>query len=153
MTVYGIDPGQSGGLAGVRGPGDGWAIKMPATERDIVAAMREMGMTDGSFVLLEKVGAMPGQGVSSTFKFGQNYGLLRGILIALEVPFNEVSPQVWKRAVGAIHKKGRRATPTEKKNLDKQKAQQIFPKLRITHATADALLIAHYAHAIYGHKR
>ena len=45
---------------------------------------------------LEKVHAMPGQGVTSMFTFGQNYGFLRGLLIARGIPFEEVQPNPWQ---------------------------------------------------------
>jgi crossover junction endodeoxyribonuclease RuvC len=79
---------------------------------------------------------MPKQGVSSTFKFGVNYGFLRGMLTAHKIPFEEVTPQKWQKAMGCLSKGN--------KNVTKAKAQQLFPNLKITHKVADALLIAEY---------
>jgi hypothetical protein len=76
-------------------------------------------------------------GVTSAFTFGQSYGFLRGILAASKIPFIEVSPQKWQREMGCMTKGN--------KNVTKQAAQQRWPKLKITHANADSLLIAEYA--------
>jgi hypothetical protein len=129
---------------------------MPATEADVWGLMQEIyGMRqpsdairdqDGTrwqrpirldlTVWIEKVGAMPKQGVSSTFKFGRGYGFLRGCITALALPWNEVAPGVWQRKLGCLS--------GGDKNVTKSRAQQLYPHLRITHATADALLIASY---------
>jgi len=74
--------------------------------------------------------------VSSTFKFGQSYGFLRGVLIASEIRFVEVRPQEWQKAMGCLSRGD--------KNVTKAKAQQLWPAQKITHATADALLLAEY---------
>jgi crossover junction endodeoxyribonuclease RuvC len=152
MIIIGIDPGASGGIADIftnAPPIEVSAEKLPKTEADTFKLIRQVS---GDFKVLgwdltcyiEKVHSMPGQGVSSTFKFGMNYGFLRGCLVSLGIPFVDVTPQKWQRAVG-IHKI-KDETNTAKKNRHKQLAQQLFPQLakKITHATADALLIAEY---------
>lgn len=50
--------------------------------------------------LVEKVSAMPGQGVSSVFSFGKSAGIIEGVLDALGIPYRMVTPQKWKRAAG-----------------------------------------------------
>jgi crossover junction endodeoxyribonuclease RuvC len=50
-----------------------------------------------ALAVIERVAAMPIQGVSSTFKFGQSYGAIRGVLAALRIQTHVVSPAVWKR--------------------------------------------------------
>ena len=85
---------------------------------------------------------MPKQGVASTFKFGRSYGNLEAFLIAAEIPFERVVPSVWQREFGLISKKGE--TKTAKKNRHKAKAQELFPSVKVTHAVADALLIAEW---------
>lgn len=138
MNILGIDPGQSGGMAFL--PADdsfiGLVAKMPETERDLWDLLKDWLEIGINYAFLEAVHAMPQQGVSSTFKFGQHYGMLRGFLIALGVPFETVSPAVWQRKLGCLSHGN--------KNITKAKAQELFPSLHITHATADALLIAHY---------
>jgi len=133
MNVIGIDPGQSGGIAMVGD--DPCAIKMPETERDIFDALNAFS-TEASSAFIEAVHAMPKQGVSSTFKFGQNFGFLRGCLIALGIPFESVAPQKWQKALGCL--------THGDKNVSKRRAQELFPGLKINHYVADALLIALY---------
>ena len=140
MRFIGIDPGQSGGIVALDTNGIvTHCEKMPGTEGDIgslLSSIRWESETDHNFALIEAVHSMPKQGVSSSFKFGQNYGLLRGILIGQQIPFDQVTPQRWQKAMGCMTKGD--------KNVSKAKAQQLFPGERITHAVADALLIAEY---------
>jgi Holliday junction resolvasome RuvABC endonuclease subunit len=93
--------------------------------------------------VIEHVHAMPKQGVSSTFKFGVGYGGLRMALIAASIPFEEVTPRTWQKALGVVVRK-KTETKTQFKNRLKAKAQQLFPRESITLKTADALLIAEY---------
>lgn len=51
---------------------------------------------------LERVGARPGQGVTSMFKFGENFGFIQGLLTACSIPYGLVTPQKWKREKGGI---------------------------------------------------
>ena len=140
-TFLGIDPGQSGGIAFV-GEGLLLAFSMPNTERDLWGLMGGRERYGGDvFAVIERVHSMPKQGVASSFKFGQSYGFLRGCLIASGIPFEEVTPQVWQREMGCLSKGD--------KNVTKARAQQLFPALKITHATADALLLAAYAQRLY----
>ena len=140
-TVYvGVDPGASGGIA-VLWPNGPEAHKMPATEADLLCLMHDiairvaeerMGITGA----LEKVHSMPGQGVSSSFKFGMGYGGLRMAMLAANIPFRDVQPQAWQRSLGCL--------TGGDKNISKAMAQQLFPSVKITHAIADALLIAEW---------
>lgn len=144
-TILGIDPGASGGIALVSAKHPTLAAKMPATERDIWDTIKSLaGAAD--FAYIEAVHSAPGQGVASSFKFGRNYGFLRACLMAAGIPWEGVSPHVWQRPMGCIVKgrKGIKVAATAKKNHHKGLAQQLFPDLRITHAIADALLIAEY---------
>ena len=80
---------------------------------------------------------MPKQGISSAATFMINYGQLQGILAALKIPYEFILPQVWQRSMGCLS--------GGDKNVTKTKAQQLFPNMKgITHALADALLIAEY---------
>lgn len=138
--IIGIDPGKNGGIA-VYTEGVMQAWGMPKTEADIAELLGDFARS-GSFVLLEKVHSMPKQGVKSTFTFGQGYGFLRGCLVARRIPFDDVAPSTWQRSLGCLTKGD--------KNVTKQKAQQLYPDLDITHKTADAILIAEYARRTYG---
>lgn len=140
MLILGIDPGVSGGFAWHTDGGMD-CCKMPETERDVWQALSE---ACGFFTLnrppckayIESVHSMPGQGVASSFKFGRNYGFLRGCLIALEIPFEEVTPMKWQTSMGCRTKGD--------KNVSKSRAQQLWPGIKITHAVADALLICEH---------
>jgi crossover junction endodeoxyribonuclease RuvC len=137
-VVIGIDPGKSGALALV-GLEEAVAYKLDNTERDIYEKLVEFA-AQADFAFIEKVNAMPKQGVSSTFKFGQSYGFLRGILVASGIPFEYVTPAKWQRALSCLS--------GGDKNVTKGRAQELFPNLKITHAIADSLLIAEYGRRV-----
>jgi hypothetical protein len=141
----GIDPGKGGGIVVLVGEGEVHYSKMPQTEADIVEYLTNQAWRDNTNTkaVIEKVHSMPGQGVKSMFTFGQNYGTLRGILAAIKIPFDEVTPRHWQKALNIPPRK-KTETPTQWKNRLKQKAQQLFPELTVTLAVSDALLIAHY---------
>lgn len=88
---------------------------------------------------LEMVKAMPGQGVSSMFNFGCGYGIVQGVLAALEVPTELVTPPVWKKRAGLIGKE---------KDMARTKAQMLYPTLNLGRkkdiGRSDALLIARF---------
>jgi hypothetical protein len=131
----GIDPGQSGGIAITRLGGYAEAFKMPDTEADTAELLRDLKeRADFALCAIESVHSMPKQGVASSFKFGRSYGFLRGLLIGLQIPFEEITPQVWQKEMNC--------RTGGDKNVSKSKAQQLWPNLKITHALADALLIA-----------
>lgn len=137
----GIDPGASGGIAVIQGDGSlVECVKMPPTEKDIFECLANC---KADFAYLEKVHSMPGQGVSSTFKFGVSYGGLRMALIASSIKFEEVTPRTWQKFLG-VSAKGKHESKTQFKNRLKAKAQQLFPELKITLAICDALLLAEY---------
>lgn len=88
---------------------------------------------------IEKVGAMPGQGVSSMFTFGMGFGVIQGVCAARGIPFFLVTPQAWKKRAGLIGKD---------KDFARTQAQQIFAGASLVRkkdvGRADALLIAYY---------
>ncbi len=142
-AFFGIDPGKSGGLAMIRGRAV-IAVPMPATERDVWEWISNASPSD--YAVIEKVGGFiqgnPTPG-SAMFSFGAGYGGLRMALVARGVPFEECPPQRWQKAIGiGGRKKGE--IKTVWKNRLRAKAQQLFPTLKVTLATADALLIATY---------
>jgi Holliday junction resolvasome RuvABC endonuclease subunit len=138
-NYIGIDPGQSGGLAVIFGD-NVEVVKMPPTEQDIWKWFLYQSKKK-CFALIEKVHSMPNQGVVSTFKFGQGYGVLRMALIASRIPFEEISPMKWQKYLG-IPSRHKAESKTEFKNRLKAKSQQLFPKINITLSICDALLIA-----------
>jgi len=140
MTIIGIDPGKSGGIAWLPEGLTSRAIKMPETPRDVWDIINNLEKTcthNGSvFAYIEKVGPMPKQGISSTAKFMYGAGSLEMALIASGIPHDFVAPGVWQRNLGCMTKGD--------KNITKRKAQRLFPDMKVTHAIADALLIAEY---------
>ena len=133
IEVIGIDPGKDGGIACIAGNTLLDAIPMPGTEAEIADWLRER---DHCTVYLEKVHAMPKQGVSSVFTFGQSYGFLRGCLSALAMRWELVTPQKWQKSLGCLS--------GGDKNVTKAAASRLFPHVKMTHKIADACLIAEY---------
>lgn len=135
MTIIGIDPGQSGGVAVLASSGGVLWVEAydHITPHEIARELKTFVLAKAR---LEQVGAFPGQGVSSTWKFGQNYGWWLGVLTALEIPFERVTPLKWQTAMSC--------RTGGDKNVSKARAQELFPGRKITHAIADALLIAEY---------
>lgn len=145
MIYLGIDPGASGGLAFVT-QNDQEAVSMPATERDVFQWMAGWKNNPPiAFAMIEKVGGfigIPHPG-SAMFKFGASYGGLRMALVAAGIPFDEVTPQRWQKALGVSPRK-KTESKGQFKNRLKSKAQQLFPKLGVTLKTCDAILLAEY---------
>jgi len=142
MNWLGIDPGGSGGIAMILHNGEISVSKMPETLEDMRVLIAAIAMATPIFALLEKVHSMPGQGVASSFKFGRNFGNIEALLIG-RLPFDYVSPQKWQKAMGCM--------THGDKNISKAAAQRLFPQIKkITHATADALLIAEYCRRTHG---
>lgn len=100
MRVVGIDPGKSGGLVLID-DGEIQAERMPVTAGAVDG--KRLGtwlvLHSPDVVILEKVGARPKQGVKSMFTFGMGYGVVKGVLESLAIPYRLVTPQAWKRAV------------------------------------------------------
>lgn len=128
----GIDPGISGSIAVVFDGGQEY-IKLNNTEQDIFDFLTEH---KANFACIEKVASSPQMGVKSAFTFGKSFGFLIGILVASKIPFEFVSPQKWQKSMGCMS--------GGDKNITKSAAQRLFPNAKITHANADALLIAEY---------
>jgi hypothetical protein len=149
LTIYiGIDPGKNGGLVILDYSGSvSFHSRMPRTERDIwIWFSKRVSLKAARNAVIEKVGGYvrgsksPG---SAMFNFGWGYGGLRMALVGHGIPFEEVTPQRWQRAMGIASRK-KNESKTAFKNRLKAKAQQLFPTINVTHATADALLIAEY---------
>ena len=134
----GIDPGKSGGICFISGD-DIRTFKCPSTTHDMTEELilaKDIGQCTA---IVEKVHAFPGQGVTSCFNFGYNYGLWLGILSALKIPYKLVPPVKWMKyfSVPKMEKKDR-------KNYLKQLAQQMYPEHKVTLYNADAILLAKY---------
>jgi len=141
-TIIGVDPGANGGIAWIT-DGKACVEKMPDTLQDLWELIRDItnhprSSLDGRKykAYIEQVSSSPQMGVVSAFSFGRGYGNLEMALTAAGIPFERVRPQVWQKSLGCMTKGD--------KNVSKRKAQELYPDRRVTHATADALLIAHY---------
>jgi hypothetical protein len=142
MNIYiGIDPGINGGIATINN-NSVQAYKMPQTIRDLWELIHEIKSTAelenySITAALESVWSSPQMGVKSAFTFGNGFGHLEMALTALGVPYERVRPQAWQKAMGCLTKGD--------KNVSKRRAQELFPAIKVTHAIADALLIAEFA--------
>ncbi len=153
--TIGIDPGATGALAVLADGKVDTVIDMPVSARkaggqqinaaELGALLRGVGVKHHGadlLMVLEQVSAMPGQGVSSMFRFGESVGVIRGALGALRLPLLCVSPQVWKRHHGLIG---------ADKDVARTRAIELFPEVSGLLARkkdigrADALLIAAWA--------
>ena len=145
MIAIGIDPGVNGGIVALRDDGSIiFAEKMPETDRGILDLLRRIDDRHGAEpvrAVLENVHSMPKQGIVSAFTFGQGFGGLRMALAACEIPYDLVVPRKWQPLVGVLYPK-RAVGESRDKNVSKVRAQQLFPSIKVTHAIADALLIA-----------
>ena len=97
-------------------------------------------------VVIEQVSAMPGQGVTSMFNFGQSFGVLKGVCSAMQLPMYFVRPAKWKKYFNLIN---------SEKDASRTKAIQVFPYVsdRLSKKKdsnkADAILIASFFHNTY----
>lgn len=139
MIYLGIDPGKDGAMAIIRETG---IQIIPFDELDYADAVNGLR---GHRVLccLERVGARPGQGVTSMFSFGENYGFIRGLLAANKIPHEKVMPKKWKKEFGISDK-----------NDSISVCMSLFPSVRLFRTDrckkqhdgmAEALLMAEYA--------
>lgn len=143
QTFIGIDPGKNGGIAVIE---DGQARTMPYSDEALCSVIWALGPSTDRKVIccLEKVGAMPGQGVTSMFNFGASYGYIKGVLEACLIPYQEIPPQRWKKEFGL--------------NSDKAASvdvcRKLFPDVNLLatercrkphDGMAEALLLAEYA--------
>lgn len=148
----GIDPGKDGCLA-ILGYRDA-PILIPFDEAEYANQLRRVapffiatgdGVVDQreTFAVVEHVNAMPGQGVTSCFSFGQNFGFILGLLTAFRIPYELVRPQKWKREFSC----------TSDKNTSIEVAQRLFPGVDLRRTPrcskphdgkSEALLMAEY---------
>ena len=142
--IIGIDPGVTGAVAFLGF--DTVVHDMPPNPRDLAELLFPFDRRDRAIV--EQAQAMPKQGVSSTFKTGYGYGVIIGVLASLGIPYETVTPSVWKRAMGLQGKD---------KDASRSLARCYWPDAPLSrvkdHGRAEALLIAEYGrrkHEGYG---
>ena len=165
FLFVGIDPGsQSGGVAVIDSRAEiVLAEPMPKSEVEIWNLfLRIQDHGKKLFAVIERVHAMPQQGISSSFTFGQNYGAMRLALAASGCSYDEVLPKAWMAALSipttsttnhnGVKKKAAEVRAEQKEKL-RLKAHQLFPRydlwsrpksLGTQRMVCDALLIALY---------
>lgn len=140
MIYIGCDPGKKGSLAVLE---DGKVAVYPFSEDAYIAVLSAIDPHD-AVCCLEHVGAMPGQGVTSMFHFGENFGFIQGVLRAYKIPFELVRPQKWKKEFSI----------TGDKNSSIQVCKRLFPEVNLLptprckkedDGMAEAALMALYA--------
>ncbi len=160
MIIIGIDPGISGSICFF---GDGKiidVIEMPTmidgkkNKRQVNGAQifNEISKRISTVnkesvrVVIEQVSAMPGQGVTSMFNFGQSFGILKGICSAMQLPLYFVRPAKWKKYFNLIN---------SQKDASRTRAIEIFPYFssqlskKKDSNKADAILIASFYYETY----
>lgn len=145
-TVLAVDPGATGGIACWRDDEPIQAFAMPETEGDQIELIRKLVAEGEAIAFVEKVGGFIGKGQpgSAMFKFGRNYGFILGVLQTLGVRVELVRPHAWQKPLGLGTASGC-GTRSEWKNKLKACAQRLYPKLRPTLLTSDAILILDHA--------
>lgn len=151
MNFIGIDPGATGGFAVVGPQGGLKCAGLTPSAGGFVDAHALAGQIsdwiaylNGDVVaMIEQVHAMPKQGVTSTFKFGTSFGTAIGILAALKVPMDRVTPQTWKKSF-ALNGKPKDASRLKACELWPERAAETF-KLKKSVDAAEAALIAEHA--------
>jgi crossover junction endodeoxyribonuclease RuvC len=151
-TYIGIDPGKSGGICSIE-DNRLRANKCPDSVQGMAELFKDI-LQDTSpkdvFLYIEKVWAMPHDGKSSIFTFGQNYGQWEGVIASFNIIPIYVTPSTWMRH----HEVQKGLKKQERKNILKQMAQEFINsnnymsyqwKGVATLATADAIMIAKYA--------
>lgn len=145
----GIDPGKSGGIMVIDEDGKAEAYKCPEKVLDMSILFKLIiGDTapENVSLLMERVWARPGNAVRAAFTYGVNYGQWLGIAASYEIKMYTTLPNDWIKWVGCP-----KALPVaDRKRWLKTKAKKLYPELkRVTLATADAILITHYAKEEY----
>lgn len=148
----GVDPGQEGGVVVLDLDGkivmNGGFNGSVHQIRDLFRDHHPFDKPDQCFAILEQVSAMPGQGVSSCFKFGFNYGIVTMALAFANIPYSLAVPRKWMNYL-ELPKKPKDIAKTQWKKQLMSIGQRWFPKERITLQLADALLIAEYCRRIH----
>ena len=163
MLIIGIDPGISGSICFFEDGKIIEVIEMPVmtegkkNKKQVNGAQiyneflkRINNKNDDIRVVIEQVSAMPGQGVTSMFNFGQSYGILKGICSAMQLPMFFVRPAKWKKYFNLIN---------SQKDASRTRAIEIFPYFSTQLSKkkdsnkADAILIASFYYETYQKER
>ena len=133
----GIDPGKTGAVAILDDKGN-YINVLDFGQEGLMPTLIDYAPVV-KFAYLEKVHSMPGQGVVSTFSFGENFGWWQGVLGSLGIPYTTIRPQDWMKKYSL-----QKSSASDKPGLEV--ARKLFPeaplRLKKHHNRADALLIA-----------
>ena len=160
MLIIGIDPGISGSICFFENGKIIDVVEMPTmidgkkNKRQVNGAQifneiskRINKIEKGNLrVVIEQVSAMPGQGVTSMFNFGQSFGILKGVCSAMQLPMYFVRPAKWKKYFGLIN---------SEKDASRTRAIEMFPYFSSNLSKkkdsnkADAILIASFYYETY----
>tara|TARA_B100000519_G_C14217876_1_gene425959 strand:+ start:807 stop:1346 length:540 start_codon:yes stop_codon:yes gene_type:complete len=147
VTIVGIDPGKNGGVAIINIKDYTEKVEVFRCPKDVGAMAMELseslplnGDRYNMYCFMEHVHAFPGQGVVSTFSFGQNLGQWEGILASQDIPVEYVAPRKWMDIYSTPSKLTRRM----RKRYLRDQAEIIYPNIKMTFNISDALLIANY---------
>ena len=153
MKIIGVDPGLSGAVAILKDKkilnlfdmpvmSEGKKNKRQLNSALLVSLLKEnIKDSDEVSVVVEQVNAMPGQGVTSMFNFGQTFGAIKGICAALNLPIFFVRPSKWKKHFELLN---------SSKDSSRTKAIEMYPNLSNQLAKkkdvnkSDAILIARF---------
>lgn len=140
-VIMAIDPGASGAIAWRDASGIRRVVNMPDTPRGIYDAIVEARGESGEAVCyLEDVGhGIPGQSSSATAKFARHNGHLEMALLALGIKVVKMTPQKWEKEFSLG--KSSQFEKSEWKRRLKQKAEELYPNVKVTLKNADALLL------------
>ena len=153
MKIIGIDPGLSGAIAVMHDKkvinmydmpvmAEGKKNKRQLNSSQLVNIIKEnINEDEDTIVVVEQVNAMPGQGVTSMFNFGQTFGAIKGVCAALKLPIFFVRPSIWKKHFELIN---------SSKDASRTKVIEMYPTLSSQLAKkrdvnkSDAVLIAKF---------
>ena len=153
MKIIGIDPGLNGAIAVLENKkvldifempvmAEGKKNKRQLNSAQLVKLLKNsISKNEEVLVIVEQVNAMPGQGVTSMFNFGQTFGAIKGVCAALELPIFFVRPSKWKKHFELIN---------SSKDSSRTKAIEMYPALSNELAKkkdvnkSDAILIARF---------
>mgnify|MGYP006191190919 FL=1 len=153
MKIIGIDPGLSGGIAILEDNvikvlfdmpvmSDGKKNKRQLNSALLVRLIKDnIKDTEDTVMVVEQVNAMPGQGVTSMFNFGQTFGAIKGICAALGLPIFLVRPAKWKKHFELINS-SKDASRTKAIEMYPSISEQLSKKKDVN--KSDAILIARY---------
>jgi crossover junction endodeoxyribonuclease RuvC len=150
-VIVGIDPGLTGAIAVLSGTRIEHVSDMPTCSAGVASRLKarmvdahalaqilRLNAMDADRVVIERVSAMPGQGVSGMFSLGHSAGAVAGVCGALGLTVVYVQPATWKRAFGLL---GKEKTASAAKALDLFGCQDLLRRKK-DHGRADAMLIA-----------